>query len=217
MFYRSGTSFDDIFEPRGTSTKRADVGYKIDSSDISNRYYSRALGGSNPATTYYSSGASDLSTLFAAKGSVSYGPYIENFENGFPVSGDISLTWQQLHGDWGGSASVTTAVKYSGTKSLIIDFEDDVFAGVRVTFPNQNAGTCTFWWKPFRLDDSRFEFRINGVQKYLSARNLATSTDWAQLSYSYSAGTNNYYDFLVSYGDSYAGGAYAIDYITWTA
>lgn len=72
--YKSnGNDFDDIFEPIGSETKAANVGYSIAGVDISNRYYPLSAGGSSPAPVGYSKAGTDLSQIFAAKGSVSYG------------------------------------------------------------------------------------------------------------------------------------------------
>lgn len=96
--YKSnGNDFDDIFEPIGSATKAANVGYSIAGVDISNRYYPLSAGGSSPAPVGYSKAGTDLSQIFAAKGSVSYGP---GFEPSYTASEqgtvvyevDVSLT-----------------------------------------------------------------------------------------------------------------------------
>lgn len=96
--YKSnGTDFDDIFEPIGSETKAANVGYAISGVDISNRYYPLSAGGSSPSITGYRRNGTDLNQIFAAKGSVSYGP---GFEPAYTASEqgtvvyevDVSLT-----------------------------------------------------------------------------------------------------------------------------
>lgn len=71
--YKSnGVDFDNIFEPRGTTPKADDVGYSINGTDISDRYYPLSDGGSSPGITGYSTDGVDLNQIFAALGTVPY-------------------------------------------------------------------------------------------------------------------------------------------------
>lgn len=65
----SNTDIDTIFHPRGSLTKRPDVGLLDAGVDISNLYAPVAFGSSPNATGIQSDGQ-DLSNLFAAAGSV---------------------------------------------------------------------------------------------------------------------------------------------------
>lgn len=66
-FSKAGTDLDSLFEPRGTFTKRADVGFTIAGTDISNNYAS-ASDGVAYGTTGFSANGTDIGTLFAAIG-----------------------------------------------------------------------------------------------------------------------------------------------------
>lgn len=69
--FSGSTDLDNIFEPRGSFTKRADVGIYNNGTDISN-LYAPVSHGSPAANTGIYSGSTDIGQLFAAKGSVSY-------------------------------------------------------------------------------------------------------------------------------------------------
>lgn len=57
--------FDDIFKPIGDGTPRSDVGYKVGSTDIANRYKAVTTEASKiPFNTYFKSGSTDLKQLF---------------------------------------------------------------------------------------------------------------------------------------------------------
>lgn len=66
----NGVDFDDIFEPR-TTTKRANVGFQINGSDISN-LYEKSSSGTPASNIGYQVSGSDIGPLFAAKGGVVY-------------------------------------------------------------------------------------------------------------------------------------------------
>jgi alpha-tubulin suppressor-like RCC1 family protein len=68
-FKVNGVDLDTLFEPIGSTSKRADVGYTISGSDISN-FYADATLGTPYGTTDYRSNNTDIGTLFAALGSV---------------------------------------------------------------------------------------------------------------------------------------------------
>lgn len=71
MTILSNAALDAIFEPRGSTTKLADVGLQTAGVDISNRYMQPSQGGTAtaPNTNLQSSGV-DISTLFTALGTV---------------------------------------------------------------------------------------------------------------------------------------------------
>ncbi|MCX2834449.1 hypothetical protein [Microbulbifer thermotolerans] len=69
--FSGSTDLDNIFEPRGSFAKRADVGVYNGGTDISN-LYAPVSHGSPAANTGIYSGSTDIGQLFAAKGSVVY-------------------------------------------------------------------------------------------------------------------------------------------------
>jgi len=70
-FLKNSVDIDTIFEPIGSSTKRADVGYQVSGTDISNTFYSLTEGGTSPANTGFQVGGSDLANYFAEVGTIS--------------------------------------------------------------------------------------------------------------------------------------------------
>ena len=74
-FTVNGTNLDSLFEPLGSFTKRADVGFISGASDISNRFAPASEGTAYGGTTGFRSGGTDIGLLFAAIGSASeYSP-----------------------------------------------------------------------------------------------------------------------------------------------
>lgn len=71
-FKNNGTDIDTLFEPIGSSTKRADIGYKVNGVDISNGYYDISHGGTKGPDCGYKVNGVDISNYFAAAGTVSY-------------------------------------------------------------------------------------------------------------------------------------------------
>jgi len=62
---------DTLFEPRGATTKRADIGIQTNGIDISNRYMQPSQGGTATATaTNIMSNGLDIATLFTQIGTV---------------------------------------------------------------------------------------------------------------------------------------------------
>lgn len=62
-------ALDLIFEPRGATTKGADVGFQVGGVDISNRYMYASQGGTaNAANTGFTDGGVDIADIFAALG-----------------------------------------------------------------------------------------------------------------------------------------------------
>lgn len=83
MTYKSdGINLDTIFEPLGSATKRADVGYKLDGVDISNLYYPLTVGGVSPESVGYKVNGQDLSNYFAAFGTVLMDSLLINGDEG---------------------------------------------------------------------------------------------------------------------------------------
>jgi hypothetical protein len=68
--FANGVNLDDIFHPRGTTTKRANVNIQAAGSDISNRYASVDFGTAPGSNTGFQSGGNDIRNLFAALGTV---------------------------------------------------------------------------------------------------------------------------------------------------
>ncbi|MFC6633524.1 hypothetical protein [Microbulbifer taiwanensis] len=102
--FAGSTDLDNIFEPRGSFAKRADVGIYNGSTDISN-LYAPVSHGSAAANTGIYAGSTDIGQLFAAKGSVSY--------HKAPI-------WTA--GDWARtdkpSSAATTGVKFNTSGSI---------------------------------------------------------------------------------------------------
>lgn len=63
-----GSDLDTLFEPRGSLTKRADVGFVVEGSDISNRFASVDYGSQIANATGFKNGGNDLKALFAGLG-----------------------------------------------------------------------------------------------------------------------------------------------------
>ena len=63
----NGTDLDSIFKARGTSTARANVGWKVNNVDIADRYYASTYPTNNDRianNTGLQSGGADLKTMF---------------------------------------------------------------------------------------------------------------------------------------------------------
>ena len=83
-FKVSGSDLDTLFEPIGSSGKRADVSYQVVGTDISNYYFSVSSGGTAFGTTNLQSGGVDIGSMFAAVGTVSVAPkgFLNTWGNG---------------------------------------------------------------------------------------------------------------------------------------
>jgi alpha-tubulin suppressor-like RCC1 family protein len=75
-FRFTGADLDTLFEPIGSSSKRADVSYRVAGTDISNYYYSVDNGGTAFGTTNFEAGGVDIGTMFAAVGTVSTAKFL---------------------------------------------------------------------------------------------------------------------------------------------
>lgn len=71
-FKVNGVDLDTLFEPIGSTAKRADVNYLINGVDISNIYADASLG-TQYGTTNFKTNNVDIGTLFAALGSITSG------------------------------------------------------------------------------------------------------------------------------------------------
>lgn len=71
LFAQNGQNLDNVFEPIGSLTKRANVNVFSGNTDISNLYAPVSAGSAAPNTGIFS-GNTDIGQLFAALGSVSY-------------------------------------------------------------------------------------------------------------------------------------------------
>lgn len=112
-FTKGGANLSTIFEPRGTSAKRADVNYDASGVDISNAYYSLVLGGSSPAATNFKAGGTDLNALFAGIGTVSY--FVAATGGTITTSGDY-----KIHKFTGSSTFTVTQVGDIGTVEYLV-------------------------------------------------------------------------------------------------
>lgn len=141
----NGTDLDDLFMARGTTTKRADVGYGVGGSDISNRF--RAVKpdwetDKRSSNTGYKSNGTDLKEMFV---DIDYelGPIIDTQPEddsaispascSFTVTataylGDLSYQWQSWNGsgwdDISGANSATYNTTTGGTYRCKVWDED---------------------------------------------------------------------------------------------
>lgn len=124
-------NFDDFFEPRGSTTARANVGFQDGGVDIAQLYMASTGWDDRPLrNSHYTSGGVDLSTLFRRKGYVPPPPppVITSVSNNGPVyvgqtitltcvaSGADNYTWRRVGtGDLVGSGSTCSFTATSTT------------------------------------------------------------------------------------------------------
>ena len=112
----NNTPLEDIFHPRGSITKRADVGIRVGGSDISNLYAPIASGSATTATGFRAGGA-DLNTLFAGIGTVST----------LGITGNTAL--DAVYGGWFGATNPILSMTLGFTRAGAWNFAAGVTWG----------------------------------------------------------------------------------------
>jgi hypothetical protein len=216
-----GIDLDDIFEPRGSSTPRANTGYKVAGVDIAQRYYASTGSDIPPSDTGYRVAGTDIRQLFRRKGYVEIVTPTIDYIGGdttLYVGQTLSLTCYLLS-DGGGSVSY----KWYKNGSIISGATGSTYTKSNVGTGDAADYSCIATneagdSEPYWLGVSVYSYpsaSVSGSSSVASGGGGGGSWSW---SVSASAGISQYRVYVPGHGGSWSSGGGATSFsgsISW--
>jgi len=203
-YKKNGSDFGAVFEPRGTSPKRANVGYIHNGSDISNQYYSLTEGGSSPGNTNYRSNGTDLGNLFAEIDSVNtpvafigFEDYVDFTESN--TSGNILIPTGTVVGDLG------ILITYNSENNPgITEAESLPYGWTQIQFITDGNVLAGNYYKVFDALDMSNGYITFPQSPYDTQKTMLLTFRWA-------AGFTTFIPSLVAYEGTNGNGSVTLD------